>query len=369
MTIIVWQGIISIHQKTFLEALAKQPRVTKVFMVVEQEISPYRKNMGWEIPTINGVEIIRSPDEAHVKKIFADNKDAVHLLGGIRVGKMMTMAFDAGAAQGAKMGSLSEPYNKDGWKGKLRDLKYRYQRIRYYKHVNYFLAVGKAGVKTYTDLGFDARYVYPWAYFISVPLEGGISKSAGDRKRIIFGGRLEPGKGIYRFVTELAKFDKSKYTLDIFGSGPDEEKIQQFVAENGLQDTITFKPFMPYNEMVQQYRNYDWVVLPSTSKDGWGVVVSEGMLNGLKGIVSSICGVSWAVKEGFNGTVLNWSEPDSCSKAIERMLGGENYASPEAISKWAHGAISAEAGAKYYLEIIDATFNGGPKPRAPWILD
>ena len=217
MVLILWQGIISIHQKTFLEALAKQPSVSKVLMVVEQEITPYRKNMGWEVPVIDNVEIIRSPSESDVRKIFSDYKNAVHILGGIRVGKMMTMAFDAGAAAGAKMGSVSEPFNKSGLKGKLRTLKYIYFRYRYFKHINFFLAVGKEGVAQYTGLGFNPRYIYPWAYFINVPTTPAHINPRQTKRRIIFGGRLEPGKGIYQFVIELAKFDKSTYSLDIFG--------------------------------------------------------------------------------------------------------------------------------------------------------
>ncbi len=369
MVLIVWQGIISIHQKTFLEALAKQPRVSKVIMVVEQEISPYRKNMGWEVPVIENVEIIRSPSESEIKGIFATYKDAVHLLGGIRVGKMMTQAFDAGAAVGAKMGSLSEPYNKDGWKGMLRTLKYKYQSFRYYKHMSFFLAVGKEGVATYTGLGFDARYVYPWAYFINVPLAHKPASPVPARKRIIYGGRLEPGKGIYNFVSLLAQSPKEKYTLDIFGSGPDEGKIKELVAAMHLEGTIRFQPFMPYNEMVQQYKNYDWVVLPSSAKDGWGVVISEGMLNGLKAICSSICGVSWAIKDDFNGIVFDWAQQGSAAKAIAKMLTDDNFADSAAISTWAKGAISADAGAEYYLKIIDATFNGKEKPAVPWVHD
>jgi glycosyltransferase involved in cell wall biosynthesis len=265
------------------------------------------------------------------------------------------------------MGSLSEPYNKDGWKGKLRTLKYLYLRYRYFKHIRFFLAVGREGVATYTGLGFDERYVFPWAYFINVPAVPKVPAAQPEKKRIIFGGRLEPGKGIYRFITELAKFDRNKYALDIFGSGPDEAAIKQFVAAQGLEDTIKFQPFMPYNDMVQQYSRYDWVVLPSTAKDGWGVVVSEGMLNGLKAICSSICGVSWAVKDNFNGVVIDWNNPGSCHTAIEKMLNGNNFANTTAISNWAKTAISADAGAAYYLEIIDATFNGKPKPTAPWI--
>src|SRR5436309_532315 len=137
MVLIFWQGIISIHQKTFLEALALQPAVKRVLMVVETEITPYRKDMGWEVPKIENVEVIVSPSKDAIEEIFREYRNAIHVLGGVRVGKMMTTAFEAGAKQGAKMGSLSEPYDRTGVKGKLRDLKYKYLRLRYYKHIDF----------------------------------------------------------------------------------------------------------------------------------------------------------------------------------------------------------------------------------------
>ncbi len=365
MILIFWQGIISLHQKTFLEALVKEPSVTKVLMVVEQDISPYRKNMGWEVPVIAGVEIIRSPSKDEVAAIFGKYKDAVHVLGGIRVGKMMTMAYDEGVRQKAKMGSLSEPYNKAGLKGKLRHLKYYYQRLRYYKHIDFFLAVGKEGVKTYTGLGFDPKRVFPWAYFVSVKVPTTKSVPVVE-KRIIYAGRIEEGKGISRFVAELSAVKDRKYSLDIYGGGPEEESLKKLVADKGLMDKIRFYPFLKYDELVAKYANYDWVVLPSSKKDGWGVIVSEGLLNGLKAICSNICGVSWAIKSNFNGVVFSWAQEGSCRKAIEQALDDKGFADSETIRSWALGAISAETGAKYYLEIIESVYNGKEMPGVPW---
>ena len=365
MVLIFWQGIISIHQKTFLEALVKQPSVTKVLMVVEHDITPYRKNMGWEVPVVEGVEIIRSPSKEEVAGIFSKYKDAVHVLGGVRVGNMMTMAYDEGARQHAKMGSLSEPYNKAGLKGKLRHLKYYYQRLMYYKHIDFFLAVGKEGVKTYTGLGFDPKRVFPWAYFVSVKVPETKSKPA-EEKRIIYAGRIEEGKGISRFVTELAALTDRKYQMDIYGGGPEEERLKRFVNDKGLTNKIRFFPFLKYDDLVTKYANYDWVVLPSSKKDGWGVIVSEGLLNGLKAICSNICGVSWAIKSNFNGLVFSWAEDGSCRTAIEAALDDKGFAESETIKLWAQGAISAEAGAKYYLQIIDSVYNGKAMPNVPW---
>ncbi len=365
MVLIFWQGIISLHQKTFLEALAKEPSVSKVLMVVEQEITPYRKNMGWEVPVIENVEIIRAPSKEAITGIFTKYKDAVHVLGGVRVGKMMKMAYDECVRQNGKMGSLSESYNKAGLKGKLRHLKYFLYKLRYYKHIDFFLAVGKEGVKTYTGLGFNPKRVFPWAYFVSVKVPATIPVAA-EEKRIIYAGRIEEGKGISRFVAELATITDKKYRLDIYGGGPEEESLKKFVAEKGHSEKIRFFPFLKYDELVTKYVNYDWVVLPSTKKDGWGVIVSEGLLNGLKAICSNICGVSWAIKSNFNGVVFSWAEEGSCRKAIERALDDKGYADPGAIKAWAERSISGEAGAKYYLEIIDSVYNGREMPGVPW---
>jgi glycosyltransferase involved in cell wall biosynthesis len=365
MVLIFWQGIISIHQKTFLEALVKQPAVSKVLMVVETDITPYRKNMGWEVPQIAGVPIIVSPSRQEVTEIFDTHPDAVHILGGIRVGELMTMAFDEGAKRKAKMGSLSEPYDRSGIKGKLRDLKYYYYKLRYFKHIDFFLAVGKAGVKTYTGLGFNPERVFPWAYFVSVPVPPS-SQQDGAEKRIIYAGRLDENKGITRFVAELAKVKDANYRLDIYGGGPDEEALKRIVTENRLETKIGFYPFLKYDELIQQYAKYDWVILPSVRKDGWGVIISEGLLNGLKAICSNICGVSWAIKQHFNGVVFDWQQTGSCSTAINAMLHDDNFADKTTIKEWADRAVSAEAGAKYYLKIIDSVYNGKNKPPVPW---
>ncbi len=365
MVLIFWQGIISLHQKAFLEALAKEPSVEKVLMVVEQDITPYRKNMGWEVPVIEGVEIIRSPSREEIKAIFSKYKEAVHVLGGVRVGKMMTMAYDECVRQKGKMGSLSESYNKAGIKGKLRHLKYFLYKFLYYKHIDFFLAVGKEGVKTYTGLGFDPNRVFPWAYFVSVKVPE-MKPPPSEEKRIIYAGRIEEGKGISRFVSELATITDKKYQLDIYGGGPEEESLKKFVADKALTDKIRFYPFLKYDELVTKYINYDWVVLPSTKKDGWGVIVSEGLLNGLKAICSNICGVSWAIKSNFNGVVFSWAEDASCRRAIETALDDNGFADSGTIKSWAQGAISGEAGAKYYLEIVDSVYNGKAMPTVPW---
>jgi glycosyltransferase involved in cell wall biosynthesis len=368
MVFIFWQGIISIHQKAFLEALALMP-VTKVLLVVEEEITPYRKNMGWEVPVIEHVEIIKSPDTNIIKALVKEHKDAVHVMGGIKVGHMISVAFDECIWQQCRMGIMTEPFNPANFKGWLRGIKYRYYQLRYSRHIQFVLAIGKKGVEQYEKLGFDTKIIFPWAYFISLaPPEMKPERDTAIR-RIIYAGRLEAGKGIYPFVKELLASGNSNFTFKIYGTGPDEVPLKELVFKNNAADKISFYPFLNHDELVEQYLHADWVVLPSTQKDGWGVIVSEGLLNGLKAICSNICGVSWVIKDGFNGVVFGWAEGDNCVTAINKMLTEDRYASRKEIMEWANNAISGKAGAAYFMEIIDSIYRNKEKPAIPWIID
>lgn len=364
MDFIFWQNIISIHQKAFLEALVNQAGVGNVTLVVEHELTPVRKSMGWDTPDIKGVEIILSPSDKKIDEIVAATKDGVHIMGGIRIGRMITRAFDACAKRKCRIGIMTESYNDDGLKGKLRAAKYRYYKFRYFRHISFVLAIGRQGVRQYSSLGYDSKRLFPWAYFITLdkeiaalPDENGV--------RMIYAGRLEEAKGIYKFLEQLCDTGKRNFCLDIYGAGPDEVRIRQLLKEKDLEAAISITPFIRYDELLKKYAQYNWVVLPSTAKDGWGVVVSEGLLQGLKAICSRKCGVSWAIKEGVNGVTFDWMEADGCKSAINKMWEG-NFAAPAHVKAMAQNSISGDAGAKYFMKIIQSVYHGAQKPGIPW---
>ncbi len=368
MDLVFWQGIISIHQKTFLEALAKSDRVNKVVLVVETDISPYRENMGWEVPRIEGVQIIMSPNREEIQQLLITYQTAIHVMSGIRGSRMMAIAMRMGARQKVKMGAMSEPYDRRGLKGRLRDVKYWYFGRLFYRYFNFLLAIGKEGVYVYSRLGFNKKKLFPWAYFVSVAVPEKVPPPH-DKQRIIYAGRIESGKGILQFVGELVQTGRRNYLMDIYGAGPDEEKLKQLVTNHELDGQIRFYPFLKYQDMLQQYARYDWVVLPSSRKDGWGVIISEGLLNGLKGICSNICGVSWAIADGRNGVTFDWRKEGDCRRAIEKMLSGKEFATVDNIKQWAGQALTGEAGANYFLRIMDNVYSGSERPEAPWLAN
>lgn len=365
MTIIFWQGIISIHQHSFLEHVAQQPEVEKVILLVENDITPYRKSMGWGTPEFEKVTVIISPSAQQIADTVNTYKEAIHIMGGIRVGKMIAAAMDECIKLKCKMGIMTEPYNSAGTKGMLRTLKYKYYQLRYFKHINFVLAIGAQGTLQYTNLGYNTQRLYPWAYFITVPTPTRIENHT-QHVRIMYGGRLEAAKGIFNFVDELTQCDMRNYSMHIYGEGEDAEKLKHLVKLKGRTENIQFFPFLKYEDLLKVYAQYDWVVLPSAQKDGWGVVVSEGLLNGLKALCSDICGVSRVIQPGKNGLVFNWTEPHSCINAIMNMLHNDGFASPTDIQHWANKGISASAGAHYFIQIMNNVYHQKPRPNIPW---
>lgn len=365
MTFVFWQNIISIHQKAFLEALCRQEGVGEVILVASHDITHYRKTMGWEVPELKGITIIVSPTTAEAKELVSKYKDAIHVMGGIRIGHIMTVALDACIAQRCRLGVMTEPYDAAGYKGLLRTGKYLWYKLKYFKHIQLVLAIGRQGVQQYKNLGYSEQRLFSWAYFIDI-ITVARTTADNDLQRIIYAGRIDERKGIYRFVYELAKTGRTEYELDIYGTGPEEPQLKALIANKGLQNKVRIQPFVPYDELVKQYHKYDWVVLPSTGKDGWGVIISEGLMNGLKAICSNMCGASQVVNEK-NGVVFDWREKDSCSNAIGKMLENKGFAAADEISAQAKQTISGDAGAKYFMNIIGCTYNQQARPVAPWV--
>ncbi len=363
MTFIFWQNMISIHQKSFLEALARHAGVSKVLLVVAEDISEYRKKMGWDVPRLQGVDVMVAPSGNEIYDIISQYKNAIHIMSGLRAEGMLAHAFDACIAKDCMMGLMMEPFNAAGVKGALRGVKYAWNKIRFAKHIQFILAIGRQGVGQYTKLGFSKDIVFPWAYFISLDRKWPREEARIETKRIIYAGRLEAGKGIFRFTEELILSGLTDYTFDIYGTGPDEEKIKALTAGNEL---ISIHPFLKHDELLKQYASHDWVVLPSSSKDGWGAIVSEGLLNGLKAITSDICGASWVVKEEFNGVTFNWTVKGDCKRAILAMQ-QYAYADATTISDWAKRAISGEAGATYFMNIMERVYTQAERPAVPWL--
>ena len=163
MKFIFWQNIISIHQSSFLEALAVK---YEVLLIVEEEIENRRKLHGWSVPEINNVKIIVNPNERDIDKILVDNRNEFHFFSGLEIYPITTSALKKAVQYKMKnIGILLEPYNGSGLAGAIRIVKYKFLILKYKNYIQILLPTGLLVRNCYEKISFPKDKIFDWGYF------------------------------------------------------------------------------------------------------------------------------------------------------------------------------------------------------------
>lgn len=144
-----------------------------------------------------------------------------------------------------------------------------------------------------------------WGYFVasSQNLRETVvtPMGVGDARvlKLLWVGRMVPLKHvdtIIRAVRCLIKSGIKNISLTLVGDGPERGRLETLAKEL----PVTFKPFMPVEEVRNVMRMHHAYVFASDATDGWGAVVNEALAEGVL-VVSSR-------EPGSGVTIL----PDSC---------------------------------------------------------
>ncbi|MBT8786836.1 hypothetical protein HHJ03_12830, partial [Akkermansia muciniphila] len=162
MQFVFWQNMISIHQSALIKALAREHGV---LLAVQTDFEGERESSGWTVPDMGNARILISPDARTVEETLRAHPAAVHVFSGISTYPMVYAAFKQAVRRGLKTMVYAEPYRRQGWRGLLRSVKYRFLRLRYGKKIAALLATGRLGVECYRRAGFPADSVFEWGYF------------------------------------------------------------------------------------------------------------------------------------------------------------------------------------------------------------
>jgi glycosyltransferase involved in cell wall biosynthesis len=99
-----------------------------------------------------------------------------------------------------------------------------------------------------------------------------------DDLSIIYAGRLFWTKGVMLLLEafKLLRQDRKNIHLSIFGKGPLENRIREFITNSGLRANVHFQGYVPREELLAEVKNSDVVVFPSLS-EAQPVFVLEAM--------------------------------------------------------------------------------------------
>lgn len=143
----------------------------------------------------------------------------------------------------------------------LEKLIIRYMKLCY-RSVDYFAApseTAKDFLSTRIKINPSKIQISPYPIFenikksINKPNKTGITK-------FLYAGRIVKGKNVDLLIKVLSEFKSSNWSLTIIGDGIYKSYVQKLIYKYKLEDKIICKPFMPRDELLEEYKNYDYFI-------------------------------------------------------------------------------------------------------------
>lgn len=154
-----------------------------------------------------------------------------------------------------------------------------------------FVRIPEAHWGTVNPTGLYAK-MRLWGYFVApgTPPAADRPRKAGPL-RVLWVGRMLDLKRVDTLIEAVKGL--STVTLDLYGHGPEEERLRRLANGCGV---IRFHDFVPVEKVRDLMRSHDVYVLPSNGGEGWGAVVSEALEEGMT--------VLGTVEAGASATML-----------------------------------------------------------------
>ncbi|KJC49477.1 hypothetical protein UP09_07195 [Bradyrhizobium sp. LTSP885] len=264
-----------------------------------------------------------------------------------------------------RFGILHEPRVLEGVRGLVRLGHSWLAEAPLRRHANFILAIGAHGPKWFRLTGYPATRVFPFAYFLGRQALSGASFSvmASGKPVVTFLGRLEELKGIHLFLSAIDEV-RSKAEFYVAGFGTWSSRVEDAQRTHA---NLHHLGAIKMAEVPYLLSNTDILVLPSiTMDDGWGAVVSEGLMAGTAVVCSYKVGASMCLADRTRGLVVDKISGAGVASAVDEIIGDGllDAHCRKARAEWADNHLTQRAGVEYLLGIFDHIFDGKARPRS-----
>lgn len=146
----------------------------------------------------------------------------------------------------------------------------------------------------------------------------------GEDDRILFAGRVVRRKGVHILLDALKQVVNQfpKVELRIAGSLNDEDyyhELQKMISKNNLSQNVTFTGLLSEEELLKEYKNCSFVVMPSFYET-FGNVAAQAMAAGKVVIASRVGGVSTYIDHNQTGVLVEIGNVDELAKEMIRLI-------------------------------------------------
>lgn len=143
-------------------------------------------------------------------------------------------------------------------------------------------------------------------------------------KRVITVGRLAKQKG-YDLLIDIWKEITRQYpdwTLSIYGHGEKQNKLQQQINKNGLQDVVKLEGT---SSSISEIYTQASIFAFTSIYEGQGLVLIEAMHSGLPTIAYACkCGPREIITDGIDGYLIEMGDKADYVEKLSRLISDEN---------------------------------------------
>lgn len=362
----LWEPELSPHKLPLFEELLGHPRISRVTYIAEADLHSGRKREGWQVDVGHELPILIAPTPEQVDSIVADSPaDSIHVFSGMHWVPCIVNGLRAVVKHKRRFGLMHEPRVLEGARGLARLGHSWLTEAPLRRNASFVLAIGAHGPRWFRLTGFPARRIFPFAYFLGKRALSGASFNVATSAEpvVTFLGRLEELKGIHLFLSAIGKItSKARFCVAGFGTWSSRVEEAQRTHAN-----LQFLGAIKMAEVPYLLSNTDILVLPSiTMDDGWGAVISEGLMAGAAVVSSHKVGASMCLTEPARGRVVNRLSGSGIAQAVDDIIddGLLNDSHRKARAEWAEKHLTQRAGAAYLLRIFDHVFDGKTRPNS-----
>ncbi len=171
----------------------------------------------------------------------------------------------------------------------------------------------KTKIKLFTTM-FDGKYLTN---------EKRTALSEGDEIHLLFLSRFVREKGIYELLEAYKSIllDYENVKLVFAGTAPEEDRMQNWVKDEGLADKIEFKGYVRDENKADVLRQSHVFVFPTYYGEGCPVSLLEAMAAGMAIITTPVGGIPDIIEHNKNGVLLDAEVTvDNIKRAVETLL-------------------------------------------------
>ena len=174
-------------------------------------------------------------------------------------------------------------------------------------------------VQTNKSKAYFNKKIQKKTVIIKNPVDVDVFKGKGTTSKknhsIITVGRLMPVKNQMMIIRAFSQImDKIEpYTLDIYGDGPLQTRLQEYISDNNLDGRVFLRGSK--KDIFPVYASADLFVL-SSNYEGMPNALIEAMCIGVPVISTKVSGACELIRDGFNGRLIEVGDAEALADGM-----------------------------------------------------